>query len=61
MYHRNTVKYAYELYTDNLIRFGASYIIDTSNTPLLETVKALNNGRDTDAAIDLFEACMEMN
>lgn len=39
-------------YTEDLIRLGASYVIDTSNTPLFETVKKLTNGRGADAAID---------
>jgi len=39
-------------YTNDLLRLGASYVIDTSNTPLLETVKTLTNGKGADAAID---------
>src|SRR5690625_599451 len=39
-------------YTNDLLRLGASYVINTSNTPLLETVKTLTNGKGADAAID---------
>lgn len=39
-------------YTNDLLRLGASYVIDTSNAPLLETIMALTNGKGADAAID---------
>src|SRR5690625_4693000 len=39
-------------YTESLIRLGASYVIDTSNIPLHETIMALTNGKGADAAID---------
>ncbi|MBP1931899.1 zinc-dependent alcohol dehydrogenase family protein [Ammoniphilus resinae] len=40
-------------YTEDLLKVGASYVIDTSKTPLNETVMELTNGMGADAAIDL--------
>lgn len=39
-------------YTEELLHLGASYVIDTSNVPLYETVMELTNGSGADAAID---------
>lgn len=39
-------------YTEDLLRLGASYVIDTSNVPLYETVMEITNGIGADAAID---------
>lgn len=39
-------------YTEDLLRLGASYVIDTSTVPLYETVMKLTNGIGADAAID---------
>ncbi len=39
-------------YTDDLLSFGASYVIDTSKVPLYETVMELTHGMGADAAID---------
>jgi len=39
-------------YTKDLLHLGASYVIDTSNVPLYETVMELTNGMGADAAID---------
>jgi NADPH:quinone reductase-like Zn-dependent oxidoreductase len=39
-------------YTEELLQLGASYVIDTSNAPLYETVMKLTNGLGADAAID---------
>ncbi|ALC87398.1 alcohol dehydrogenase [Bacillus sp. FJAT-22090] len=39
-------------YTEDLLHLGASYVIDTSNVPLYETVMELTNGMGADAAID---------
>jgi len=39
-------------YTEDLLHFGASYVIDTSAFPLYETVMELTNGMGADAAID---------
>jgi NADPH:quinone reductase-like Zn-dependent oxidoreductase len=39
-------------YTEELLRLGASYVIDTSKLPLHETVMELTNGKGADAAID---------
>ncbi|GEL05630.1 zinc-dependent alcohol dehydrogenase family protein [Rummeliibacillus stabekisii] len=39
-------------YTDELLRLGASYVIDTSKVPLYGTVMELTNGLGADAAID---------
>ncbi|MFJ7732684.1 zinc-dependent alcohol dehydrogenase family protein [Lysinibacillus sp. NPDC097231] len=36
-------------FTDELIQLGASYVIDTSITPLYETVMEITNGRGADA------------
>ena len=39
-------------HTEELLRLGAAYVIDTSTTPLYETVMELTNGLGADAAID---------
>lgn len=39
-------------YTEDLLRLGASYVIDTSTVPLYETVMEITNGIGADAAID---------
>lgn len=39
-------------HTKELLQFGASYVIDTSEEPLYETVMELTNGVGADAAID---------
>nr|WP_263323146.1 zinc-dependent alcohol dehydrogenase family protein [Neobacillus sp. Marseille-Q6967] len=39
-------------YTEDLLHLGASYVIDTSNVPLHESVMELTNGSGADAAID---------
>ncbi|MED4531946.1 zinc-dependent alcohol dehydrogenase family protein [Metabacillus fastidiosus] len=39
-------------YTNELLRLGASYVINTSENPLYETVMELTNGIGADAAID---------
>ncbi|MED3552632.1 zinc-dependent alcohol dehydrogenase family protein [Cytobacillus praedii] len=39
-------------YTEDLLHLGASYVIDTSDFPLHETVMELTNGKGADAAID---------
>ncbi|QUG42371.1 zinc-dependent alcohol dehydrogenase family protein [Psychrobacillus sp. INOP01] len=39
-------------YTEDLLRLGASYVIDTSKVPLYETVMELTNGVGADAAVD---------
>ncbi|WP_397539008.1 zinc-dependent alcohol dehydrogenase family protein [Rummeliibacillus pycnus] len=39
-------------YTEDLLRLGASYVIDTSKSRLNETVMELTNGIGADAAID---------
>ncbi|QPQ36766.1 MULTISPECIES: zinc-dependent alcohol dehydrogenase family protein [unclassified Lysinibacillus] len=39
-------------YTDELLQLGASYVIDTSKSALINTVMELTNGRGADAAID---------
>nr|WP_110926125.1 zinc-dependent alcohol dehydrogenase family protein [Bacillus massiliglaciei] len=39
-------------YTEDLLRLGASYVIDTSKSPLYETVMEITNGKGADAAID---------
>ncbi|WP_150284622.1 zinc-dependent alcohol dehydrogenase family protein [Rummeliibacillus sp. TYF-LIM-RU47] len=39
-------------YTDELLRLGAYYVIDTSKVPLYGTVMELTNGLGADAAID---------
>jgi NADPH:quinone reductase-like Zn-dependent oxidoreductase len=39
-------------YTEDLLRLGASYVIDTSKASLHETVMELTNGMGADAAID---------
>ncbi|WP_082799939.1 zinc-dependent alcohol dehydrogenase family protein [Metabacillus fastidiosus] len=39
-------------YTNELLKFGASYVINTSENPLYETVMELTNGIGADAAID---------
>ncbi|MFP3392888.1 zinc-dependent alcohol dehydrogenase family protein [Brevibacillus sp. SIMBA_040] len=39
-------------YTDDLLKLGAWYVIDTSKDPLYETVMELTNGIGADAAID---------
>ncbi|MGG2094076.1 zinc-dependent alcohol dehydrogenase family protein [Bacillus sp. S13(2024)] len=41
-----------DTYTEELIRFGASYVINTMTTPLYETVMELTNGCKVKAAID---------
>jgi len=41
-----------KLHTEDLLRLGASYVIDTSTNPLYETVMELTNGVGADAAID---------
>ncbi|GIO06282.1 alcohol dehydrogenase [Brevibacillus reuszeri] len=39
-------------YTEDLLKLGAWYVIDTSKDPLYETVMELTNGIGADAAID---------
>lgn len=39
-------------HTDDLLQFGASYVIDTSIIPFYETVMEITNGQGADAAID---------
>lgn len=39
-------------YTKDLLRLGASYVINTSENPLHETIMDLTNGLGADAAID---------
>ena len=39
-------------HTEELLRLGAEYVIDTSTAPLYETVMELTNGIGADAAID---------
>ncbi|WP_374226275.1 zinc-dependent alcohol dehydrogenase family protein [Bacillus sp. sid0103] len=39
-------------YTEDLLHLGATYVIDTSEASLYETVMELTNGRGADAAID---------
>ncbi|WP_242222431.1 zinc-dependent alcohol dehydrogenase family protein [Bacillus cereus group sp. BfR-BA-01380] len=39
-------------YTEELLRLGASYVIDTSTVSLYESVMELTNGMGADAAID---------
>ncbi|WP_242237748.1 zinc-dependent alcohol dehydrogenase family protein [Bacillus cereus group sp. BfR-BA-01316] len=39
-------------HTEELLRLGAEYVIDTSTSPLYETVMELTNGIGADAAID---------
>ncbi|MDR4887531.1 zinc-dependent alcohol dehydrogenase family protein [Fredinandcohnia sp. QZ13] len=39
-------------YTEDLLHLGASYVIDTSKSPLHKTVMELTNGKGADAAID---------
>lgn len=39
-------------YTEDLLHLGASFVIDTSNFPLHETVMELTNGFGADSAID---------
>lgn len=39
-------------YTEDLLRLGASYVIDTSKVSLYETVMELTNGIGADAAVD---------
>ncbi|RWR04917.1 zinc-dependent alcohol dehydrogenase family protein [Siminovitchia fortis] len=39
-------------YTDELLRLGASHVVNTSKDPLYETVMDLTNGRRASAAID---------
>lgn len=39
-------------HTDDLLQLGASYVIDTSITPLYEMVMEITNGQGADAAID---------
>ncbi|MED4204991.1 zinc-dependent alcohol dehydrogenase family protein [Neobacillus mesonae] len=39
-------------YTEELLRLGASFVVDTSTEPLHETVMGLTNGVGADAAID---------
>jgi NADPH:quinone reductase-like Zn-dependent oxidoreductase len=39
-------------YTEDLLHFGASYVIDTSKIPIHEAVMELTNGKGADAAID---------
>ncbi|HDR6309516.1 TPA: zinc-dependent alcohol dehydrogenase family protein [Bacillus cereus] len=39
-------------HTEELLRLGAAYVIDTSTAPLYETVMELTNGIGADAAID---------
>ena len=41
-----------KLHTEDLLRLGASYVIDTSTNPLYETVMELTNGVGADTAID---------
>lgn len=48
-------------HTEELLRLGAAYVIDTSTTPLYETVMELTNGLGADAAIDSIGDQMEMN
>ena len=48
-------------HTEELLRLGAAYVIDTSTTPLYETVMTLTNGLGADAAIDSIGDRMEMN
>ncbi len=39
-------------YTEDLLHLGAYYVVDTSKSPLHETVMKLTNGKGADAAID---------
>lgn len=39
-------------YTEDLLRLGASYVVNTSNSKLYETVMELTNGKGADAAVD---------
>ncbi|RKP53125.1 alcohol dehydrogenase [Cohnella endophytica] len=39
-------------HTEDLLHLGASYVIDTSEVPLYETVMELTNGMGADSAID---------
>ena len=48
-------------HTEELLELGAHHVIDTSTTPLYETVMTLTNGLGADAAIDSIGDQMEMN
>ena len=48
-------------HTEELLRLGAAYVIDTSTAPLYETVMTLTNGLGADAAIDSIGDRMEMH